>query len=467
MRFLELVSLIYLATPYFIFSAGWLNPTAAFVLCTLLAAGLWPVYRENQENTLRSNSELRGTPVVIILGLSLLWVYGSGVGGFAHQNTDYMKHNAVLGDLIDQTWPIRYTREAAGSPLVYYIAYYLPAALAGKVWGWEIANFIQYFWTVLGVFLAILGFCRLVPRRPLLASTVFILCSGLDYLGRFILSGKLFRATEHAEWWSGYWQYSSNTTLLFWAPQHGIAGWITGTLLLSSWLQRRSSTHSGFVIALSVLWSPWVTLGLLPYGLLAAVRTRAKGLFTFANTVIAPIVAITVFLFYLSLTGNVPRGWIWEYGSPLVLIPVLIVFYLIEFGLFQFFVARFSHATTRDDLWLKAVSLTCLLLIPIYRVGEGNDFAMRVSIPSLLMIWLILADSLTQMPSSASQIKRRKVLIALLFIAALTPFNEMIRAVSPQAPPALRTSVPKIYLAEQYLGREDSVFFLYLARPAR
>ena len=56
----------------------------------------------------------------------------SGIGGFARQSVDYVKHDEILGTLINMDWPCK-----LGSHkylyLIYYIAYYLPAACIGKI----------------------------------------------------------------------------------------------------------------------------------------------------------------------------------------------------------------------------------------------------------------------------------------------------------------------------------------------
>ena len=40
--------------------------------------------------------------------------------------------------------------------LVYYVGYWLPAALVGRILGWGVANFILFLWTWFGVLLTVL-----------------------------------------------------------------------------------------------------------------------------------------------------------------------------------------------------------------------------------------------------------------------------------------------------------------------
>ncbi len=53
----------------------------------------------------------------------------SGIGGIGFQHYDWNKHNAILSDLVRESWPVGYTYYGRPVALVYYIAYYLPAAL--------------------------------------------------------------------------------------------------------------------------------------------------------------------------------------------------------------------------------------------------------------------------------------------------------------------------------------------------
>jgi hypothetical protein len=74
---------------------------------------------------------------------SFLWVALSGIGGFGLQNWDFNFRNAVLHDLVDYSWPVVYPQ---GRILLYYFTYWLPAALAGKIFGWFGANIFLFVW---------------------------------------------------------------------------------------------------------------------------------------------------------------------------------------------------------------------------------------------------------------------------------------------------------------------------------
>ena len=59
----------------------------------------------------------------------------SGQGAVVTQAGDWSKHNALLSDLINLDWPVRYFYEGKQGTLVYYVGAYLLPALFGKIGG--------------------------------------------------------------------------------------------------------------------------------------------------------------------------------------------------------------------------------------------------------------------------------------------------------------------------------------------
>lgn len=81
--------------------------------------------------------------------IALLWTGLSGTAGIGFQNWDHEKHNAMLFDLVKDTYPVFYPPQKdlninSSSPLVFYIAYYLLPAVIGKLTSYKIANIVQF-----------------------------------------------------------------------------------------------------------------------------------------------------------------------------------------------------------------------------------------------------------------------------------------------------------------------------------
>ncbi len=169
--------------------------------------------------------------IFYLLLLTGLWVFLSGVGGYAFQNWDHHWRNAVLHDLITYNWPVVYSSPEKGpiTMLVYYVGYWLPAALAGKIFGWQAANFVLFLWTWLGVFLVISHLSLKLKTTALKAALLLIFFSGMDALGVLLFANEyptLWPPIQHLEIWSGNLQYSSFTTQLFWVFNQVIPAWL-------------------------------------------------------------------------------------------------------------------------------------------------------------------------------------------------------------------------------------------------
>jgi hypothetical protein len=210
-------------------------------------------------------------PWIIGFIIILLWVLLSGAGGFGLQNDDYRAGNALLKDLIEQPWPLTVQWQGMNVPIVYYVGWYLPAAFVGKLLGWSAANIVSFGWTFVGTFLSFLWFLRIASIRNLtlgrmvIAAAIFCLADGLDAL--LLNTGWYFI------------QYSSQTILLYWVPQHAIPAWLLMGLV-ADYIRGHLSTvkYLGISAAASVICSPFGLIGVLPFlfTLLVAGMTKER-----------------------------------------------------------------------------------------------------------------------------------------------------------------------------------------------
>ena len=93
----------YLILPLALFCLWFVTPVAA-VLLALVAFGSWRALRGGNA----SQAGLSGRWLLVILGLSLLWVALAGVGHFFYSNADWVTRDAVLHDLSLSGWPTTY-----------------------------------------------------------------------------------------------------------------------------------------------------------------------------------------------------------------------------------------------------------------------------------------------------------------------------------------------------------------------
>lgn len=407
-RFLLAVSKVYLALPALLFSLWWLNTGGAVIGTLLLLYGVFfGTSSENQDSSFyQAAIDVFKNNAAVAL-LLLFWCALSGTGGIGFQNSDYAASNALLKDLVQNPWPLQMNGNV---PMVYYVLYYLPAALVGKLFGWQAANLFLFIWTYFGLLLLWSLFSlatridQLSAGRKLLAASAFILFGGWDFFGALITYGsERLSVGTHIEWWASIGQFSSSTTLLFWVPQHVIAPWIvTASLLLT--LQR--DVGQGviwFLAALSFLWSPIASLGLLPFLGLCAVRDfragRIEANFSVANVFVGPALALIGLLFYSSNAFKFPNSW--QFTEPDFFRNYILLFIFEALAIALPFFSQHLRAQvylnqidlpppvrlTPTEKIMGWIALASLFILPLYKMGFMNDLCMRASVPALLVLF--------------------------------------------------------------------------------
>ncbi|MBI1373051.1 MAG: hypothetical protein GC159_09845 [Phycisphaera sp.] len=512
-RVLWAASILYLAIPVAIFCAGWLRPVVAAVFVAILAGGVGWWLRElfrptaPKEGDPPAIDEPRVTVRSLLLAAIpvMLALLICGSGGWGLEDVDWLKHNAVLMDLIRHDWPVTYYTTSGPVTLVYYVAYYLPAAVVGKLFGWTAANHTLWLTTVVGTMIALGWFILLTRgRRPVFCSVVFVLFSGMDVIGQPIVPLIVGAAInphgwEHIEWWSGVSQCPSTLTQLFWTPQHAVTSWLCTAMTLDA-IHRRDPRFPGvFLLAMGLLWSPMVIIGLAPF--IALQWFVQPGAFNARlRTLVAPLNLTGVILggllvaYFLQravpfdipkdydIANPLPNGFvltmlpverIWLFLAPYALFVVL------EFALLIvacFFTLR-RDADLRVNRVLLAACLALMTLAPLYRYGYFNDLAMRGSMPALFIVAVFAAAALTHWDRHRIA---ASAIALMLAIGVATPAIEirrhlthtvetgrLIEAPAPETVDTLftlqKTIGQQFDLARQYLGSTDTPFYQVLS----
>jgi hypothetical protein len=445
--------------------------------------------------------QLKIYQILILILLCLLVLSISGVGGYGYQDTDWFKHNTILKDLIDRPWPVSYQIDGEEVALVYYLAYYLPAALVGKLVGWQIANHVLFIWSFLGLVLAALWFVNLSRPAVFSALVIFFTFSGLDIIGRWLLTpavaairpeAEAYLIWNHIESWSIGWQYSSNITLLFWVPHQALAGWIASGLLGQAYLFSSSRKNQLYYCGLTALWSPFVTLGMFPY-CVAEILAGEGGLwqrlgkYLNLSNLSGAALLLAVGMYFSSkfyqlpgISGKIPFGFSLSFAADdqarMIGMGLILVFCLLEFGLLGILLFRIKQVWNRKTKILLITTLITLLLLPLFLIGEANDLVMRASIPPLFFLALLLSRSFLNKPLTPLM---RVILIGLILLGSATPLIEINRHLTEIQTSERLVSIPSYLeimdlwnpalersesIALQYLGSSTAPFFRYLAR---
>lgn len=333
----------YLCLPMILFLSGWCKWYIAVPSILIVCISFWMCMKEHSSNSngvpdspsrnpsvdlpgklsLRENT----TKCCAILLIVMYWVALSGVGGYVWQNDDHECRNAIFDLLVEKSWPVTNTVSVNGFPqergLVYYIGFWLPAAIIGKLFGLNAGYAAQYIWAVVGILLFYALICAW--RRKIVIWPLFIIIffSGADAVGTLLNSEDALQVlgSDHLERWAAHYQFSSMTTQLFWVFNQAIPAWLASALIFLS----EKPKNLVFTWSLVMITSTLPFAGLLPYLLYFMIsraewgkisnvpqlfRNAWKNWASFQNIFGGGIAGLISFFY---LTGNVSAG-----NSPLL-----------------------------------------------------------------------------------------------------------------------------------------------------
>ncbi len=425
----RIVALWYLTLPVVIFFISWLRAPYNFIFSTVII-GVGLKYSLDVSRSCTHKS-VNYRYVILTLGLSVVFAMLSGAGGFVWQKPDWTKHNVVLNDLIQYRWPVNYGPGAyvGETTLVYYVAYYLPAALVGKLFGWragEIGLFVQ---SLLGLFI----FAQLLGGLTRFSWKKFILfffLSGMDIVGVLLFQGleRIIRPPYYyLEQYASGLQFSSTMTQLMWVPQHAISGWIVGMLAYKDYRDNKLAETLPWYVAITLLWSPFVSLGIaLLFGPLVVSR-KMNWVF---NVYLLPATAISaiLLLYYRSniyVMGKDMKIYLLSNIHFLNNVGTMLAFLILDLYVFAIILYIVKDWIQAHDK--KLIVWICILLVLISQVmyGVANDFVMRVSIPALTLLFIFVLLHIEKSFAAKSWVSVLVVLIILL--GACTPILELVR----------------------------------------
>lgn len=432
---LELAALGYLLAPMLLFLWGWWRWPVALAGCGLVAVMAHAVLARCR----RGEAGLSAGAWTVLAAAALLWVASSGLLGGLPLNEDWSVRMRVLRDLTVGAWPVGYGEvPGGGAVLRFSMGYYLvPAALGAWSGGVETARLLLGAWTVLGVLLFFALVVQSWPRRRAVVVAgllaMLTLFSGMDILG--FLLGKAYTPElgEHIEWWTPWLQYSSQTTLLFWAPNHALPAWLGVALV---WRHREAGlalAPAALLLAAGALWSPLACVGLLPLLALATLRGQPpaawlRELARPAALAALPVLALlAVFVSFGMSVEGVPadRRVLASVAVPSATWYQWLCFELLEWGLLA---CALLSAGVRRQGWTFWAACALLLVLPLLRFGPGNDLVMRAGIAPVTLLMLSVTQALGrgEMP-----MRWRRAALLMLALGCVTPAQELIRQAQP------------------------------------
>lgn len=429
---LTTIAFSYLVLPNLIFLFGWFRWPAALVLCGVLAHLL---FRALATRPMAWRMEYAPGAALLILVAGAAWSAFGGGSHFVYANPDWQVRDAVLGDLVFADWPVHYL-SPEGTELILRsaIGYFLPPAVFGRVFGIEYLDVAIYAWTSAGVLIFL--FLLPLPRQagwPLvwgLLITLFF--SGMDFVGQLIATESLPLFPLRLEWWVPL-SYHSLTNQLLWAPNHCLPVWIGSVLMLRHFNSPDFLRMSAALLPLTLIWTPFAALGLLPVALLGAAQSFRK--WSWRNLPVGAVMSGLIFsaplILFLTLdtnqidtriAGTTPTGFVY-YTMQTASLHSYLLFITCEFLFLALVLA--PHLRQSRDVFGLAVLI--LLALPLIRVGVHNDGLLRLSVPALIVLLVACLQTLLEPGRSLC---RSSLGAACLFLAigAHTAFNEFWRA---------------------------------------
>ncbi|MBN1311539.1 MAG: hypothetical protein JXB30_08980 [Anaerolineae bacterium] len=516
------VTSIYLVIPVIPFAYGWLK--LPFAIAAILAAVVFIVIctkdvvdMVRRLRTQRHSDHRRSITAsmgIIFAGILIaVWLLFSGTGGFGFQNPDHMASNALMRDLIVQDWPITIKIDGKTLNIVYYAAYFLPAAVIGKICGWTAANIAVFVWTTIGVVLAFIWFSILArvdllkkSSNTLWLALMFCLSGGLDYIAFYFVRHEIPYVTFHLEPWAGFFTYPSNTSLLYWVPQQAIAAWLLVSFIICA-PSIVVVRYLGMLLAVGLIWTPLAVIGLVPYLFIRLMLVLKRNeiqvdRITCLLNAFALFIGCVHALYIISNQFKFPLGMLWNFLDLRTGWSLVVKFWLFEFGFLSLLallllvysaasIRRISATTTfletiqryfgieGYDLAFVVTSLVTLILIPLFKVGYANDLSMRASIPSLFILWAFIARVTLIIPFTQNAKKHRNAIpailqgatLAVVVLSFMTSMTEIARSIKFYSfgPPDEHTvpdsaEASELIIVEQRIGNSDSFFYRYLGR---
>lgn len=419
-KIIVILALAYLFVPLLVFFNAFLN-LWGIIFSIVFVYFIYKVYLSliSKEINLFKKKDVIYRIIAVVLMMT--WVYLSGIGGFTYQNDDFWARNAIYRDLINYDWPViydlslepDYVANLLGTEKVafsYYYIFWLPIALLSKLFklSWFVSNVLLYFYVVLGLFLVLYFLNRKLGKCSYIALFLLIGFSGLDVI-RFVIRNDYLPTIEHIEWYGDFfYQYSSNTTQLFWVFNQSVPIWLLMSIMLNL------NKYSLGLCALAFAYSPWAMFGLLPYMFYIFIKNIKESI-NFENITICLLMLLIFGAFYFcgqKGSNGFHISFLYFENSykaylMLMLLEVIVYFTLIGKNKYEYYY----------------VTLYSLLLIPFIQ-DESLNFCMRASIPALFMLMYYVIRSLYD---NKNVIK--VITIAVLVIGAYTPFTEIYRSV--------------------------------------
>lgn len=434
--------LIYIYLPVIIFMIGFVRPFLAILVIAGTLYCLLSCIKDEQ----KENSEYIMIKWYTVLFLLLIFTVCivAGFGGMFREAGDWSKHNAVLHDLCEQSWPVYYQKEEQ-SMLTYYIGQYLIPALWGKVTNsFFQAQIALALYSLFGLSLIYLKCVYLLKAKSFKKQGIlfFAFCF---FSGALLLAQTVTQAIYPDTYWFydvKHWinvssvqlQYRSNFVMLRWISPQCIVPWMMTTILIE---KRKKIRYYAVYFLPSILFSSFsflffffaaIIMSLYELAVTKKVREWSRQFFSKENILVILLIGGILFSYFCGYIFTDRPDYLklslQDYGEGKW--GVYLIFCFFMYGIHMLCI--FPMQKKNPLYYLSIVSLS---VIPFFKMGLFNDFVMCVSIPPLFICMILILQGLFCSNDILVQGKEKMmgirigILIALLVIGAWYPVCEL------------------------------------------
>jgi len=425
------VAYFYIITPFLLFCYGWLRWYYALGMTIVLVVSYLLSIKSTKE-FIKTDVRKHTGKIIAALAIIIIIVFFSGIGEYSYQVEDHQFRNSMLHDLVTHKWPFRLNERGdnayLGRPVlyIYYIEYWFPAALVGKLLGWKAANFFLYLWTVIGVTITFYFLCRYFKRFSLRVLFIFFFFNGLYLIVSFFKFPVVSVITSDYQLWSGDMLLAgSSIDSLFWIYNQIITPWIIIIFILNNLPKQ----NIFFLYALCYLHGPFTFIGFFPFLAIILIKDlfakqiipqpfiqRILPYLSFQNLVAAPLILLVGYLF---LSGSTSVQTLFFEHVRLI---KYAAFISVSFGIIALLL---FNKYKKEPLFYATVIM--LSVLPL--VGMGNiqpfTFCARVSLAPQFILMLLTAKFVLE----EGNILLKKLVVTYLILGTIEPALELGRSV--------------------------------------
>lgn len=240
----------YMALPTILFLLGWVRPLFSVPAAAAVAAAAVLLGATIPAPTLHFTRRQMAI-YLCVLALSLLWLLAGGMTGITSQHADFVVRNPIYETLIRCDWPLV---DAGGRPFIYYLAFWLPPALACKCFSCSdifIINYVPIGSLGLLVFIAVSTLIRRTPVRQYFSSWTVLAGAALVLLAGIYFTSSNGNNRIRLTWQDSPFDLLQYGNWKFWAAMVG--SWLLTVGVPAALLFRRFKKDALFWSALAIL----------------------------------------------------------------------------------------------------------------------------------------------------------------------------------------------------------------------